>query len=1195
MAGEELGYYTLPVILSFEGVDKQVNSSLGKAFGSQGTAIGKKFGKDLADGVKSSEADIKRAFENHAKLADRAADATGKLRAEQAKLDDLASKGISGGRLVQQAEKVEKARRDEARATRTAADALKDYENAAKGASNAGDSVGGGFLDKLKGLGSKTASAGGEAATGFVEGFGGPVAELGTKGGPIGLALAAAAVVALGAGALIAKQVMSGMDQLQDQANIQAKLGLSPDQMQPIAEAAGKAYAGNFGESVQANMEAAQAAIQSGLLDPNASEADTQKMIEQLQTVSMVMGEEIPATAKAAEQAIRNGLVKNSTEAFDLLVKAQQSGVNVNEDFLDTLNEYSTQFRKLSLDGPEAVGLISQAMKGGARDADTAADAIKEFSIRAIDGSKTTIDAYQQLGLNADQMAQKFAAGGPAAKEAFDQVLDSIRGISDPVKRNAVAVELFGTKAEDLGDALMHMDLSNAVEQLNGVEGATQKASDTMGNTAAGSFESAKRSIEVAASGMQQSLAKAFGPEVEKVAAWITAHQDDIVGFFKLATEAAVEFGAGVAITAGGVIKSGAQIVMAIGDLVGFTLDGFEQMTKGAASVARAVGADGVAKQLDDASKQLGVWSDEFHGWGEGLNSFGDSVINNGVKLHDLNDNIGQTEQNAANAAAQITNVKNAIGQLPDGKNIDVNAIVIIKDASGKVIPPDQLITPTFTAAIPGESRRPVGGRASGGRVDTNGMIHGPGTGTSDSILARVYGGSQDWIKVSAGEGIASERAVKNGWPLIDALNKGWVPSADYIRNMIPGFAQGGLAPGADFLRSQIMGLWPQITNIGGYRAEDGYGEHSSGNAIDVMIPQWQTPEGKALGDAVASFVSQNADALGLDGFIWRQTSYGYGHGFNNGTPMPDRGSPTQNHMDHVHVILGKGRGAGAPKVDVPTQSLTLPSGASFSPSGGGANGGGGVGTPGIGPNGEAGTYSAPDAKALREAQQKVDDADVRVKEAEAKQRELEADAKESQKLSAQADVDKAKREAADARADLDEVKKGKFTPGSSSKSSGGKGGGAGQFGPLGEIFGSFFKETFGIDGSFLPDISNLAPVKMIGTLLDAFKGPLQGAVDGQLGIQQPGWQPGMPVNGVENDTGIGGTSSAPFGMPDVPLPPMPEGNQHPGTGAAPGPVQNVTIDQSINGSQFGWGHDDIAKQRRNDMNRAIPRIPAQG
>jgi phage-related minor tail protein len=181
---------------------------------------------------------------------------------------------------------------------------------------------------------------------------------------------------------------------------------------------------------------------------------------------------------------LKTGLAKSSEEAMDILVKATQNGVNKSEDLLDTMNEYGVQFKKLGLDGPHAMGLLSQAIKAGARDSDTAADAIKEFSIRAVDGSKTTAAGFKALGLPVKQTTEAFAHGGDIAAESFNSVLERLRAIPDPVKRSQVAVQLFGTKAEDLGQSLYAMNLDTAKQQMTGLKGATQQAANTAGQGA---------------------------------------------------------------------------------------------------------------------------------------------------------------------------------------------------------------------------------------------------------------------------------------------------------------------------------------------------------------------------------------------------------------------------------------------------------------------------------------------------------------------------------------------------------------------------------------------------------------------------------------------------------------------------------------------------------------------------------------
>jgi hypothetical protein len=136
---------------------------------------------------------------------------------------------------------------------------------------------------------------------------------------------------------------------------------------------------------------------------------------------------------------------------------------------------------------------MNQAIQNGARDSDLAADAIKEFSIRAVDGSTTTAAGFQALGLNADDMAKKFGAGGKSATAALDTTLDRLRNMKDPVKQSAAATALFGSQAEDLGAALFAMDPSSAAQGLGKVGGAADRVGNSLRDNAATQVEQFKR------------------------------------------------------------------------------------------------------------------------------------------------------------------------------------------------------------------------------------------------------------------------------------------------------------------------------------------------------------------------------------------------------------------------------------------------------------------------------------------------------------------------------------------------------------------------------------------------------------------------------------------------------------------------------------------------------------------------------
>ncbi|GIJ10727.1 phage tail tape measure protein [Micromonospora andamanensis] len=304
-----------------------------------------------------------------------------------------------------------------------------------------------------------------------------------------------------------------------------AQLGGDAKYAEDMGRIAGSIYARGFGESAQQIGDAVRAVLSSGLV----SEDDSDEVIEELtvkaQSLAQVFDQDVTATARAAGQMIRNGLAKNGQEAFDLLTRGfQQSGDHAG-DLLDTVSEYSTKFRDLGLDGAEALGLLQQGLKAGARDADTVADALKEFSIRAIDGSEAAADGYRALGLDAEKMTAQIAKGGEGAKAGLDVVLERLKAMKDPVAQDAAAVALFGTKAEDLGDALFALDVETAADRLGTVTGAAEKLGDTLEESSSQKLESFKRQAMAA---LADTMAQAI-PYLEKVVGFLSEHSE-VVG-----------------------------------------------------------------------------------------------------------------------------------------------------------------------------------------------------------------------------------------------------------------------------------------------------------------------------------------------------------------------------------------------------------------------------------------------------------------------------------------------------------------------------------------------------------------------------------------------------------------------------------------------------------------------------------------
>uniref|UniRef100_UPI003F49A8A5 phage tail tape measure protein n=1 Tax=Nocardia suismassiliense TaxID=2077092 RepID=UPI003F49A8A5 len=674
------------------------------------------------------------------------------------------------------------------------------------------------------------AQSGQSAGRSMGSSLGDSLSGLGGKGGVLGAALAGAAAIAgISAGAIIAKSIASGIKAEKPLDLAQARLGVDEATMRKIGAAAGNAYAQDFGSSVADNIDTARRAIQSGLLDPSATAQDTKKVISQLSGVSELMGEEIPAVSRAAGQAIRTGIAGSAEEAFDLFAAAQRSGLNVSEDFLDTVSEYSTQFRKLGLSGPEAIGLINQAVKGGARDVDIAADAIKEFSIRVVDGSKSTVEAFQGLGFNADDLAARFAAGGATARAATGELLAEIRKIEDPVKRNEVALALFGTQFEDLGDALNAFNLDTAADSLGKVAGAAREALGTMGDNAAHSIESAQRSIEISTDAISGALARAFGPELAKLADWVSTHQPEILGFLgKIADFAFVSADAFLAFSSVS-LRALADFAESAGPLLAHVLDPVGKL-------AEIFGKLSGNSDLSDLGRSVQDLDTKLSGVAERARDLADGID---TKARPGLDRMRESVQANIEATQAAQEVFRALGQdvtaLPDGHTITLTdntpEVTARLEALGlKVIqiPNSKEVRVTANTAdgqarldafIATNSGRPLTvtldyrdsngnavsgpgggsdnhfvlpGRSGGGHYATGGLLRGAGTGTSDSML----------IAASTGEYVVNAAATARTLPLLEAINAGWIPTAEQLHTMIPGFATGGQVPGKKLAQS---------------------------------------------------------------------------------------------------------------------------------------------------------------------------------------------------------------------------------------------------------------------------------------------------------------------------------------------------------------------------------------------------------
>lgn len=282
------------------------------------------------------------------------------------------------------------------------------------------------------------------------------------------------AIGATVAGTFAVNLVKSGSEYIRTMNDVSAQTGMTGDELKAFGDTARDIWKSGGGENLQEVTDALVSIKQaSGLADE-----ELQKATESALLLKDSFGFEIDETTKAATALMKNFGI-TADEAYGLIATGTQNGANKNGDLLDTLNEYSVHYKTLGLDADQFMTSLISGAESGAFSIDKIGDAVKEFSIRSKDGSDTTLDAFEQIGLNAKTMTAAFSMGGETANAAFFQTVEALNAMEDPFEKNAAGVALFGSMYEDLESGVLgtlssmkdgSLDATAALEQMEKVK-----------------------------------------------------------------------------------------------------------------------------------------------------------------------------------------------------------------------------------------------------------------------------------------------------------------------------------------------------------------------------------------------------------------------------------------------------------------------------------------------------------------------------------------------------------------------------------------------------------------------------------------------------------------------------------------------------------------------------------------------------
>lgn len=287
----------------------------------------------------------------------------------------------------------------------------------------------------------------------------------------LGLSFAGLATIATGALAGIGVALVGGVNFAQDFQSslngLQAQTGATNDEMDSMSDSMKNIYANNFGDSFEEIANTMALAKQT----TGAFGSELEGLSQNALMLQDVFGYDVSESLRASDK-LMNAFGVTGEQSMAMIAEATQNGLNKHDDLIDTIDEYSQYFSQAGLSGQDMFAILENASEAGVRNLDYVGDSIKEMSIIMMEDSDRASTALSALGLPAEELQAKFAQGGEGAKDAFQQIIGAIGEVQDPLKQSQLAVELFGTKAEDMG--------VKGILAMGNLEGSVKGTADTL-------------------------------------------------------------------------------------------------------------------------------------------------------------------------------------------------------------------------------------------------------------------------------------------------------------------------------------------------------------------------------------------------------------------------------------------------------------------------------------------------------------------------------------------------------------------------------------------------------------------------------------------------------------------------------------------------------------------------------------------
>ncbi|MCA5964247.1 phage tail tape measure protein [Blautia sp. RD014234] len=227
------------------------------------------------------------------------------------------------------------------------------------------------------------------------------------------------------------------------QRQLQASTGATAGEMQQYKSVMEDLHNNNYGDDINDVAQSMALVKQyTGELDPSKLESMTENGIAMRDVFDMDLSE----TIRGVDALVKNmGLT--SDEAFDLMAKGAQNGLDKSGELSDNIAEYSQLWGQAGFSAQEMFAILDNGLDSGAYNLDKVNDFVKEFTISLADGRiEENLNSFSS---GTQSLFYQWKSGKATAKDVFYSVIQDLNSATNQQEALTLASNTWSALGED--------------------------------------------------------------------------------------------------------------------------------------------------------------------------------------------------------------------------------------------------------------------------------------------------------------------------------------------------------------------------------------------------------------------------------------------------------------------------------------------------------------------------------------------------------------------------------------------------------------------------------------------------------------------------------------------------------------------------------------------------------------------------